>query len=357
MLLIVLMGIAGLLIDIGMARLTQMQMRSTSDAAAIEGAWQMAIGADDELVRQRVAQTVDEMAPTWGAQRIELEGGFDLDGDGVPESSTLINRDTLGQAVRTTLDLNLDNQTPGDIVIGRYDPDQVPETLPGQPAGYDRGDAFAPDDADNANDADSILVRLRRTGEADIPGGTSAERLSYLWSRGSLFNFRLLGSGIAVRSESIARLVPAVKINDAIENVSPSVLEAAILVEEIANENLTRSTLLTSNQANQIGDVVANTPADSVTGIGYLPVVGDVFGNGTLHVIGFMFAEVTEDAVIPAVPADKGFTVTGLSSNLAAIDVENLSNEVILANQALESSLVARAPVLVRSQQIQPVSP
>ena len=44
MLLFAMFAIAGLLIDIGMARLTQARMQSVTDAAAIDGGWQMALG-------------------------------------------------------------------------------------------------------------------------------------------------------------------------------------------------------------------------------------------------------------------------------------------------------------------------
>ncbi|MCR9211454.1 MAG: Tad domain-containing protein [bacterium] len=214
MLLFALLAIAGLLIDIGMARLTQAHMQSVSDAAAIEGGWQMAMGADETRTRDAVIRRAAEMSESWAPHRIELEDGYDLNDDEKPESSQTINRESLGDPVRPMLDPNAGNDIAGDIVLGEYVRGEVPDDLPGQPVGYDRSPAFEP----NVDDPDSILVRLRRTGEADLAGGTSAERLTYLWSRGSLLDLSLKGCGIAVRSETIAKLSPAVAIGRQFEN-------------------------------------------------------------------------------------------------------------------------------------------
>ena len=48
-------AVAGLLIDIGMARLTQTRLQSVTDAAALDGGWQMALGSDQTAIRDAAA--------------------------------------------------------------------------------------------------------------------------------------------------------------------------------------------------------------------------------------------------------------------------------------------------------------
>lgn len=350
MLVFVLLAIAGLLIDIGMARLTQAHMQSVGDAAALEGGWQMAMGADETAVRDAVVRRAEEMSENWGPKRIELEDGFDLDNDGIAESSQAINRETICDSIRPTLDPNIDNELAGDVVIGLYDANAVPETLPGQPLGYDRGAAFAP----NVDAADAVLVRLRRTDEGDIAGGTSAERLSYLWSRGSLLDLGLKGQGIAVRSETIAQLAPVVAIGDAIDELIPTVLSAAIPLTEVVNETFSRASLMPTNEARTIGDAVGSEPGVAIIGVGYLPIAR-LMSSGQWQVVGFMFAQITETEIVPTTPSDHGFTIVNATSNLASIS--GLNDELIRANQELSGSHIAHAPKLVRSQQIRGVSP
>jgi len=152
-LLFALFAIAGLLIDIGMARLTQAHMQSVSDAASLEGGWQLAMGANQTTTRIAVVDRAAEMSESWGPHRIELEDGYNLGGSGKPESSQTINRDTLGDPVRPMLDPNVDNDLEGDIVLGKYcDCRENTECwkefqlnpLPGQPVGYGRGKMFEP---------------------------------------------------------------------------------------------------------------------------------------------------------------------------------------------------------------------
>ena len=49
-------------------------------------------------------------------KRIEFEGGYDLDGDGILESSQTINTSTTGELIRPSVNRNLCNESSGDIV-------------------------------------------------------------------------------------------------------------------------------------------------------------------------------------------------------------------------------------------------
>jgi hypothetical protein len=350
MLLFVLIAIAGLLIDVGMARLTQAHMQSVTDASAIEGGWFKAMGTDEIAMREAVVRRADEISESWGQRRIELDGGYDLDDDVKAESAQTFNRDTLGDPVKQSLDLNMDNEFEGDIVTGLYDESEVPSSLPGQPVGHDLSPAFEP----NAESYNSILVRLRRTGERDIPGGVSAERLTFLWSRGSLLNFGLRGRGIAVRSESIAKMAPVVAVGDSADGRLPTALNVAIPLSEVTAETFSRESLMISENPRQIGALVTSGSTANFTGVGYLPIAKQMSA-GQWEVIGYLFAEVTECAVIPLTLNEVGFETANATASLA--QVENLTDELVHSNQSLSGDFIAFAPVLVRSQQLQGDSP
>ncbi len=350
MLLFAMFAIAGLLIDIGMARLTQARMQSVTDAAAIDGGWQMALGSDQTAVRDAVSNRTDELFETWTPKRLEFEGGYDLDQDGILESSQTINTNTVGEAIRPSIDRNFGNEPAGDVVLGIYDETSIPNVLPGLPSGYDRGQGFIAD----TTSPNSILVRLRRTNEQAIPGGTSDGNLPYLWSRGSLLGFGLKGQGIAVRSESIAKLSPATAVGSATNALLPPVLSAAIPLTEVVSETFSRASLMMFSDSPQIGATVIDTPTAALTGIGYLPIAKQM-SSGQWQVIGFMFANVTVDNIVPSTPAESGFSYANITSNLA--NIPGLSDELVEANQALSGAYIAQAPTLARSQQINGVSP
>ncbi|ELP33201.1 hypothetical protein RBSWK_03047 [Rhodopirellula baltica SWK14] len=371
-LLFALFAIAGLLIDIGMARLTQAHMQSVSDAASLEGGWQLAMGANQTTTRIAVVDRAAEMSESWGPHRIELEDGYNLGGSGKPESSQTINRDTLGDPVRPMLDPNVDNDLEGDIVLGKYcDCRENTECwkefqlnpLPGQPVGYGRGKMFEPTDFDVAN---SVLVRLRRTGEDDLAGGTSAERLTYLWSRGSLLDFGLKGDGIAVRSESIAKLAPAVAVGILPETETQlSAIPVSISIDDwngllldtpASPATLTsfgNSPLLEVPEMLLVGTSTAAVQIDrTAVGLGYVSIV-----NGDQVIVGFGLADVseTETGAEPNLQIEKLASAmnANASANPALLEMSSLS---ILVEQEDVVDLVS-APVLVRSQQIQGGTP
>lgn len=350
MLLFVMFALAALLIDVGMARLTQARMQSVTDAAALDGGWQMALGSDQSTIRNSVADRTDELFETWSPKRIEFEGGYDLDGDGILESSQTINTSTIGEMIRPSVNRNLSNESSGDIVLGNYDQTVIPNALPGLPTGYDRSPSFIPD----ATDPNSVLVRLRRTDEQSIPGGTSDGNLPYLWSRGSLLGFGLKGQGIAVRSETIAKLSPATAVGSATNALLPPVLSAAIPQTEVISETFSRASLMTFADSPQIGATVIDTPTATLTGIGYLPIAKQM-SSGQWQVIGFMFANVSVDNIVPSTPAESGFTHANVTSNLG--NIPGLSDELVEANQSLSGPYISRAPTLARSQQINGVTP
>ncbi|WP_404305613.1 pilus assembly protein TadG-related protein [Neorhodopirellula lusitana] len=379
MLLFALLAIAGLLIDLGMARLTQAHMQSVSDAAAIEGGWQLAMGADEGTTRDAVVRRAAEMSESWGPHRIELEDGYDLNDDEKPESSQTIKRDTLGDPVRPMLDPNVENDIAGDIVLGEYMHGEVPDDLPGLPIGYDRSPAFEPND----EDPNSILVRLRRTGEEGIAGGTSAERLTYLWSRGSLLDLGLKGRGIAVRSESIAKLAPAVAIGRAFENPVglPSANQLAFDFAEWQDSGFADAFPVGSlkqleDYDSEFEDCNPLSIGHRVTDVSEVtlpdePEIYSIFagfnaegGEEVDVIVGFVFARITEAEAEYRVEILR-FVSTGKFANFTTdfdAAFPTLRHDSLppgIASQVIRFSLgnlsernVVRAPVLVRSQQI-----
>ncbi|MEO1616367.1 MAG: pilus assembly protein TadG-related protein [Planctomycetota bacterium] len=370
MLLFVLLAIAGLLIDIGMARLTQANMQSISDSAAMEGGWRMAMDAEEIVTRDAVVNRADQLSDSWGARRIELEGGFDLDRDGVPESSQTINRQSLGEGVEPTLRRNEGNAISGDIVLGQYDPTSVPGRLPGKPPGYDRGPAFIP----STDQPNALLVRLRRTGEDDIEGGVSAERLTYLWSRGSLIDLGLKGDGIAVRSETIVQVKPAVAVGWADHDELPGLLPDVAVRRSSLDEALYEiDDLVMVDEGYWIGVPASDQSPDTlpaVDGFFYLPVVDSIVSaGGQLHVVGFTVIQKQGSQINRIGFDDTDFEHLNATANLSvAADAarafgqplswtDPVTSDVMEANAGLDPEFVMTVPSLVRSSQIQGGSP
>lgn len=369
------LALAALLIDIGMSRLAQLQMQGIADAAAIEGAWQLAAEADPSTARDEAVRRAEEMTSDpqgllgWGPHRLEFETdqgvqGYDLDGDGVPESAQTIRDETLGQPIHPTLDPNYTNAIAGDVVIGDYDVTGVPEQLPGQPINYERGPAFQPND-----DGDAMLVRARRTGEESIEGGTSAERVVALWSRGSIVDFGFKGRGIAVRGESIADLSPVAMVGPP-GSGNGQMIEAIPLAIEVEDwRNNVPNLMPIELDSYAIGSLVSDSGNTSATSLeGYLSIYADIGGQS--RVVAFGIALLTRPdsdsdwQMQKRMLSDTTFsdqTRLNASANLslardqltqlAPSDIDDL----LRVRDQLDD--VAVAPLLVRSQQIQGVTP
>jgi hypothetical protein len=234
LLLVALFGLAGLVIDLGMARLAQRQMQSAAESAALEGLrYRNLDPIDPELDpaqlaqrrRERAARRVgqmfdDDLMDTpdadplqFGAGAlIELSGGVPMPGD-----HSLLAGQTLSVAAEPelrvykpqgSLELNEPNAEEGDIVFGQLGPNANVD--PANP--YSRAD-FAPDPLGN-----SLIVRLRRTagfpsdeaGYDVIPGVSSTgPALPYLFARGVLLSPAARARGIPLRATALADGTPA----------------------------------------------------------------------------------------------------------------------------------------------------
>ena len=236
LMLIGILGVTALVVDLGMARLTQLQLQAVSDSASLEASWGLANDRsgndflDTRLAASERATEQTEFTPFdngeivdgepdlgLGPREVLLVDGFDLNGDGVTDAGRTI---VLGNRVEAGLNLNMNNSPGGDVVTGVYDVDNVPLSLPPAPpvaSPFERGPTFVPatDSATN-----SVLVRLRRTGSTDagVENATSNSRLPVLFGAFSQFGTGTVGAfqqrseGYAVRSESIAAVFPAVAV-------------------------------------------------------------------------------------------------------------------------------------------------
>jgi hypothetical protein len=226
-----LMGLAAVVIDMGFARLTQRQMQSAVDSAALEGLrWQSAPPASipsgsarqqaSNIVADLFTDSVDSSGGTiqYGAGPVvsfsgsvgptEFAAAQNMSPGVPPVYQPMTSSGSAG------LELNLTNATEGDMVAGTYNP--------GQPSAeaddYVRDD-FTPVLSGSAASS-AFLVRMRRTNNLysldQEPGISSAgPPLPVLFGRGSMMarsgsgSQLSVSSGITVRATAIAGPQPA----------------------------------------------------------------------------------------------------------------------------------------------------
>jgi putative Flp pilus-assembly TadE/G-like protein len=240
MLLFGVLALAALVIDFGMVRLTQRQMQSAVDSAALEGLQlrddpNTAATDRDHARRQaasdRVADIFSDRTDETGSTLVNgagpnlvLSGGV---GDPALAASQLlqIGNPPLYKPTRSDhtpgLELNLDNEVSGDMVAGTH-------TYPGGPAvenpDYTRND-FQASSAAESPSSPSFLVRMRRTNSHDPLASAAGESstgpaLPYLFGRGSTIykdpnaSYSPRQDGITVRATAIADAKPAMSVGN-----------------------------------------------------------------------------------------------------------------------------------------------
>ncbi|GJM20490.1 MAG: hypothetical protein DHS20C15_04050 [Planctomycetota bacterium] len=241
-----LLGLAGLILDLGLARVVQGRMEGAVEGAALEG-----LGWRDVPLTE--APAARELSRRERARALLLrafdEDGLDLDGlatGSAPNSSIQLGIGpdyaasstgglaggviTVGQAaVVPNVQLNVENLAVGDLVAGDYqlgvDPADCAAML-GVPPGflenqaYERCDFVSTEAVGNpelAQQHAAFLARLRRTsnplGLDDVAdASSSAPPLRYLLGRGALVHGAGGGdidAGITLRGTAIADARPA----------------------------------------------------------------------------------------------------------------------------------------------------
>jgi Flp pilus assembly protein TadG len=294
-----LIGVAAIYVDMGLARLTQSQMQNVADASALEG------------LRQRDALSDNDRRDAAAALVSGANAGpyVAFSGPGLPEgdlnASQTIDPAAFGFYAPALQPNVTDNDESGDMVSGSYS--YAPHAS--EASDYSRADfVVAPAGDPSATSTDtSFLVRLRRTDHrndaVDRNAGisSSGESLPLLFGRGNViephngvndYNPRV--HGITVRAASIADARTAMRVGsaDVAQNLPGatsaslnlacwSMLQVGIPADP--NVLCAGTNPILSSPGKTVGAAVTAGGSLSDTSSGYLPM----FDSGTNRVIGF----------------------------------------------------------------------
>lgn len=246
-LILLLLGVAAFVVDLGIAKVTQRTMQTATDAGAIEGLRQR----DNPFVDPRasaalvVRQTFDDdwnlgsdpigfgAGPTVNLvpdATTDLQFGPLIAGTGVYKPVPELNDGTVNAPA---------NRPEGDMLTGNYDASQR----------HDEGYAANPYERDDfpsgfaGTDGNSFLMRLRRTADYQVPDwnniagvSSSGPELPLLFSRALFLNpdggpYNPREHGLSFRAVSIADAQPALSVGPdnpaiAVEGLAPYALHA-----------------------------------------------------------------------------------------------------------------------------------
>lgn len=361
MLLFGIMAMAALVIDIGFARLTQRQMQTATDAAALEG-----LRFRDQLPPSSQLQDLEEarrlQASTVVAQLFDdnlLADETDAINFGagpivefsssvgdpsiyasqniqIPETPVYKPERTVGTR---GLNINLGNSIEGDMVAGdRFDPTADHS----EDNSYNRSD-FIPNGSAN----DVFLVRMRRTGEDFAEGvGTAGPTLPYLFGRGSFINRQLIGDGIKVRATSIAQAEPVLRVGEA----SPTMI-GKLGIAVSTSDWLTPSTpTYFEAPLGIVGESIGPSTTSLPTEAGYLAIFSPIANN---RVVGFGYASVTNGTLTKLYfgSGPNQIAYENASASIGQLDGVTVQElEVVFSERRLlnDQNQLLLAPALVR---------
>ena len=347
------MGIATLVVDMGYVRLSQVQMQSGVDTAALEGLRQGRPAA-----RDFVAGTYFDPA---GERLVGAGPELTLSGGLTEANGSQLLSVSADPVYRPQLALNLANVVHGDMVSGKYVGGDPTET-----STYTRTDF---DEANPENSA--FLVRIRRTdgrNPFDAPDGQTVSTgrslpllfgLATTLQRAPGSDYSVRTNGITVRATAIADGKPARRIANsqaapfafteafwsAMPDLTPMVLE--VDGTGILRQGSIVAGRFSPGPANTIGQPIGppSLPG-SPSGPYYLPVYAPI--GGVERVIGFGYATVTSGGNLIQVArtrhqmANGGASVHVVEGFVAGPNLRPLLD----ANASLDGAL--RAPALVR---------
>jgi hypothetical protein len=386
MLFFALCGLAAVVIDLGMARLTQTEMQSAADTAAIEGlryrdpntgTWPTNTEPPTPSPRD-ITNAIfdDDLNPdngdrfAYGAGPIiPLTGGIGPDGtasqfiaitsDDVKNPSRLVYKPQLA--------LNEGNDPTGDVVSMRYDPSQVGSGRD-ENSDYSRNDGFVPA---SGSSTDSLLIRIRRSNESPVDGvSTFGPTLPFLFGQGSMMqkdpssSYNPRKDGVTVRATAIAQLVPAKTAGRSSTNsrgLAPFALPKAALTSGSVVYTVGSNGVLSPSSGQVIDPTTALTiaqriddraatalPSTFAAGIYYVPLYDDQLTPANVKwVVGFALLRVTDaspmaGSVTAQLLATSGGTQFPPGTPDAGKPFMNVSGAVIQqANSAIPSDIPA----------------
>ena len=232
MLLFVFLPLMAYVLQSGLLSLTRTQMQAGADLAARETLRRrddpsLPPADRDERRREDAVAAVDalfddDLEPASDLLRLGAGPTVEFDGGTILPGGLVVGRRIVGLGTyhpaedpndgRPMLQTNPDDEVEGDIVSGVYVDAAASHE---EQSEYTRDDFL---DGDAA--ATAVLARMRRTGETQIPGGSSGPRVPFLFGRGPWGGPGVAGPGetdfmtfarrgTPVRATSIADAVPA----------------------------------------------------------------------------------------------------------------------------------------------------
>lgn len=370
MMLFGIMAMAALVIDIGFARLTQRQMQTAVDAAALEGLRfrdEIPPGypptTDLDVARRQQASNVvlwhfddnldtsgddvafDSESGMFGAgPLVDFAGGA---GDPALAASQMMSIDPNNPVYKPSgLEPNADDVVHGDMVAGIYDKDGVHIEDPN----YIRGDFTPKSEIADANEPDdeSFLVRMRRLPDdfdvVDTEPGISSKgpEIPYLFARGSLANRQLIQNGVTVHGTGIADARPAMSVGAPVPSHNiPGTLDIAIDLSRWSGiAPIAQSDCFESN-ARTIGDPVSTDLSTVINQNGFVGLfVDDV--NIDRRVVAFGFGNV--DSAGNVTP---DFTKLIFSQNVSGVLVGDIDSSAPIAEIVeLQTGLRGRTDIV-----------
>ena len=357
-----LMGIAALVVDMGYVRLSQVQMQSGVDTAALEGLRQRdALG---NAGRRQAAGLMVTAAYTDPAGERLVGAGPDLTlTGGVTEAngSQLLSV-SADPVYRPQLADNVANVAHGDMVSGTFGAGAT-----GTETGAYTRDDFAPGAGTGA-----FLVRMRRTdgrNALDAPDGATVSTgrslpllfgLATTLQRAPGSDYSVRFDGITVRATAIADGRPARRVSSAIaapfsldRDFWTAMPDGVPVVLEVDGAGVLRSGLLvaglfTAGTENRIGQgIAASGVAIGVAGPLYAPVYANIAG--TARVIGFGYVNVAAGGATTLLMTRTRSRMAGAGASIHVAEgfagVPDLAL-LLAANSTLDGALLA--PALVR---------
>ncbi len=299
MLLFGIMAMAALVIDIGFARLTQRQMQTAADSAALEG-----LRGDDSLPYADRRDAARDFVHWHFDDDLDSTGTYPADDDGAFDTGS-------GQFGAGPLVAFSGGAGDPSLVAG-----QLMEVDPSNPVYKPQVLDGTPYEADTPQDR-RFQVALRR-GPTDAPDAdlyANGPSVPYLFARGSLISRQVIADGITVRGWGQARSANALSIGLANDSITPplpglaplalelsywnglatdSADDQAIAAGEIGMVGRFFAIETASTMPLTVGRIVPETSIpDDGTYIGFVPIYAALTATSTQRVVGFGEVHVT----------------------------------------------------------------